>query len=198
MTNRQRHIKTIRKHRKYVREMCFKMGIPWLGLIHDLSKYSHKEMSIAKYANGTRSPHAIARDELGYSPSWLHHYHKNKHHWQYWLDMEDWPNKVIPIKMPYKYVIEMFCDFVGAGKAYSQDKWTEDTPWDYWMKACEGKRLMHEESEYLIKKLLWNLKEMKMERFLDWYKSTSKKYLKPHYANGDLKEYEMSLPLQGE
>lgn len=194
MTNKSRHLKTIRKHRKYVRQMCFKMGIPWLGLIHDLSKYSHAEMTIAKYADGTRSPHAIARDELGYSPSWLHHYHKNKHHWQYWLDMEDWPDKVIPIKMPYKYVIEMFCDFVGAGKAYSQDKWTEDTPWDYWMKACEGKRLMHEESEYLIKKLLWNLKEMKMEKFLNWYKDY-KKYLIHLYDRGTLKSYEMSLPL---
>ena len=181
MNNKKRHLKTIRAHRKYVRQMCFKMGIPWLGLVHDISKYSCKEMSIAKYADGTRSPHAIARDELGYSPSWMNHYHKNKHHWQYWLDIEDWPDKVIAVRMPYKYVIEMFCDFVGAGKAYSQEKWTEDAPWDYWMKACEGKRLMHKESEYLLKKLLWNLKEMKLEKFLKWYKSIKNNYLKFYY-----------------
>ena len=114
---RKRHLQTIRKHRKCVRQACFKMGIPWQGLVHDLSKYSRAEMSITKYATGKKSPHAVARDELGYSPSWMYHYHRNKHHWQYWLDMEDWPDKVVPVKMPYKYVIEMFCDFIGAGKA---------------------------------------------------------------------------------
>lgn len=188
MSKLLKHLKTVRIHRKYVRRACFKMGIPWQGLIHDLSKYSLKELSIAKYYIGTRSPHAVARDEIGYSPSWLNHYHKNKHHWQYYLDIEDWPDKVIPIKMPYKYVIEMFCDFIGAGKAYSakSGNWTTDTPWDYWEKACEGKRLMHRESEYLLKKLLWRLKEEgDEEAFYKWYKK-SKSYLKRAYESGNL------------
>lgn len=80
-----KHLKTIRIHRKYVRKICFKMGIPWQGLVHDLSKYSPTELSICKYWTGTKSPHAVCRSVLGYSPSWTHHYHKNKHHWQYWL-----------------------------------------------------------------------------------------------------------------
>ena len=188
-----KHLRTIRKHRKYVRQMCFKMGIPWRGLVHDLSKYSLKELGIAKYYVGTRSPHAECRDTIGYSPSWMHHYHKNKHHWQYWLDMEDWPNKVIPVKMPYKYVIEMFCDMVGASKAYNPDKWDESMPWDYWVKACAGKRLMHKESEYLLKKLLWCLKESGMERFLEWYKDKKSSYLKPLYRDGILKAYDTLL-----
>lgn len=188
MTNFQKlraHLKTIRTHRKYVRKMCFKMGIPWRGLVHDLSKYSLKELSIAKYYTGTRSPHAVCRDKIGYSPSWNHHYHRNKHHWQYWLDMEDWPDRVVPIKMPYKYVVEMFCDFVGAGKAYSKEKWSCNSPWDYWEKSCEGKRLMHKDSEYLIKKLLWNLKEMGEKEFLRWFKD-NKKFIKNAYDTNTL------------
>jgi hypothetical protein len=174
------HLKTVRKHRRYVRQMCFKMGIPWRGIVHDLSKYSLKELSICKYYGGIKSPHALCRDELGYSPSWIYHYHKNKHHWQFWLDIEDWPNKVYPIKMPYKYVIEMFCDFIGAGKAYNPGKWNESMPWDYYEKACKGKRLMHKSSEYLLTKLLWILKEKGLDIFLDWYKKT-KKWLKDQY-----------------
>ena len=188
-----KHLKTIRKHRKYVRQMCFKMGIPWRGIVHDLSKYSLKELSIAKYYSGTRSPHAECRDILGYSPSWMYHYHRQKHHWQYWLDMEDWPNKATPVKIPYKYVIEMFCDFVGAGKAYNQEKWTKDAPWDYWVKACDGKRLMHPESEYLIKKLLWSLKELGMDEFIRWYRENKKNYLKALYDHDLLKSYDLNL-----
>ena len=161
------------------------MGLFWQGLTHDLSKYSIKELSIAKYYNGSKSPHAACRDELGYSPSWLYHYHRQKHHWQYWLDIEDWPDAVKPIKMPYKYVIEMFCDFIGAGKAYNKGKWNEDMPWDYYEKACKGKRLMHHESEYLLVKLLWNLKEQKSKAFFKWYKR-AKKYLKEMYDSGKI------------
>ena len=79
-----KHLKIIHTHRKYVRQMCFKMGLYWQGLVHDLSKYSPVELSIYKYYNGKRSPHQECREILGYSPSWIHHYHKNKHHYQYW------------------------------------------------------------------------------------------------------------------
>ena len=180
MTNLQKHLRTIRKHRKYVRQMCFKMGLFWQGLTHDLSKYSLKELSIAKYYTGTKSPHAVCRDELGYSPSWQYHYHRNKHHWQYWLDIEDWPDKVAAVKMPYKYVIEMFCDFVGAGKAYNNTKWNEHMPLDYYEKACRGKRLMHSDSEKLLVELLVALDGKGMDEFLKWYKS-EKKILKLTY-----------------
>lgn len=186
MSNLIKHLKTVHNHRKYVRQTCFKMGLIWQGLTHDLSKYSLTELRIAKYYSGKRSPHAECRDMTGYSPSWMHHYHKNKHHWQFWLDMEDWPDKVIPVKMPYKYVVEMFCDFVGAGKAYTpKGEWTQDMPWNYYEKACKGTRLMHPESEYLFVKLLWNMKEMGPEVFFTWYNST-KRYLKQMYENSTL------------
>ena len=47
-----KHLKTIRTHRKYVRKACFKMGLFWQGLTHDLSKYSITEMKICKYYTG--------------------------------------------------------------------------------------------------------------------------------------------------
>lgn len=182
MKNLFKHLKTVRKHRKYVRHACFKMGIPLQGLLHDLSKYSLKELSICKYYGGTKSPHALCRDELGYSPSWIYHYHKNKHHWQWWLDIEDWPDKIYAIKMPYKYVIEMFCDFIGAGKAYEKTKWTVHAPLNYWNKACEGKRLMHKESERLLLDLLKKLDSCENEKeFYRFYKKR-KKWLKTEYG----------------
>lgn len=82
---RDLHIKTIVTHISIVKDLCYKMGIPELGEAHDLSKINLDEFEIYKYANGKRSPHDNARDELGYSPSWIHHKARNPHHWEYWL-----------------------------------------------------------------------------------------------------------------
>lgn len=183
-----KHLKTIHIHRKFVRQMCFKMGIPWQGFVHDISKYSLQELGISKYYAGTRSPHAVCREQKGFSPSWMHHYHCNRHHWEYWLDIVDWPNAVQAAKMPYKYVIEMFCDMVGAGKAYQGVKWTCKSPWEYYLKACEGKRLMHQSSEYLVKQLFIKMDALGEKGFYVWYKNISKK-LKEDYKD-DFKRIE--------
>lgn len=178
-----KHLKTIRAHRKYVRKMCWKVGLFWQGLKHDLSKYSITELKMCKYWTGKGSPHQACREAIGYSPSWIHHYHKNKHHFQYWWD-ED--GKIIPIKMPYKYVIESFCDMVGASKAYGGKSWKEEDVWNYWKNRCVGKRIMNKESQYLLELLLWNYKELGEKKFIEWYKSR-KKSLKEDYENNRLK-----------
>lgn len=161
-----KHLKTIIKHRHTVMKWCFKMKIPWRGLMHDLSKFTWKELSIYKYYNGTRSPHDDARDILGYSPSWLYHKTRNKHHWEYWLDNET--KEFIGIKIPYKYMIEMFCDFVGAGKVYMKDKWTPSAPLEYHLK-CKQNRIFHEESLNFLEYLMHHLEEMGEEKFIKWY-----------------------------
>jgi len=203
MTDKEKkelHTKTITEHIKYVREMCYLMGISKLGKEHDLSKFSPDEFEIYKYADGKRSPHDNARAELGVSPSWIYHKANNPHHWEYFCDYnEAKPNgdgtfTIVCrcVKMPYDRIIEMFCDFVGAGKAYNKEAWSTKTPWDYWMKNCEGKRAMHPESEYLIKKLLWNLHENTLENFINWYNS-SKDYLYHSYIANTLSQ---ELPIE--
>lgn len=178
-----KHLKVIRTHRKYVRKACFKMGIPIQGLLHDLSKYSLKELSIYKYYTGKGSPHQEARNQLGYSPSWIYHFHRNKHHQQFWLE-DDENHNWKPIKIPYRYVIEILCDYIGAGKAYNNVLWTTKEPRLWWEKKCEGKCLMHEESIYLLKKLLYHLEALEDENnFYKWYRA-SKKYLKENYEKG--------------
>lgn len=182
MSKLLKHLKLIRTHRKHVIKACFKMGIPLQGLLHDLSKYSLAELKIAKYYTGTLSPHDQARKELGYSPCWCHHRNRNKHHSEYWVDSFEKNNAV---KMPYKYVIEMFCDFIAAGKAYEKENWTVRTPWNYWVNKCQS-RVLDFETEYLFEKLLWNLAESESEK--DFYKSYNriKKYLKENYDKGTL------------
>ena len=179
MRNLIKHLKLVYKHRKYVRKACFKMGLFWQGLTHDLSKYSLTELSICKYYTGKGSPHQVARETIGYSPSWIHHYHTNKHHFQYWWD-EDEEGTIIPMKMPYKYLVESFCDMLGASKAYNPKEWKPQMLLDYWEKTCIGERIMHERSTKFIDNLIRQLVLSGEENFFKWYK-TNKDFLEKTY-----------------
>ena len=82
-----KHFRTITKHRHKVIAHCFKAGLGFRGLFHDLSKYSPAEfIPGAKYYAGTRSPNITERELYGYSSAWLHHKGRNKHHFEYWTD----------------------------------------------------------------------------------------------------------------
>ena len=175
MKNLIKHLKIIHTHRKYVRKACFKAGLFWQGLTHDLSKYSITEMLICKYYSGKRSPHQNAREILGYSPSWIHHYHTNKHHFQYWWD-EDEEGKIIPMKMPFKYVIESFCDMLGASKTYNPDDWAPDLLLCYWVEKCKGKRIMHEKSVALLDELIHKMADLDEEDFWRYFEAHKKFY----------------------
>ena len=177
-----KHLKTVRTHRKYVRKACFKMGLYWQGLTHDLSKYSLPELKICQYYTGKGSPHQVAREELGYSPSWIQHYHTNKHHFQYWWD-EDEEGKIIPMKMPYKYIMESFCDMLGASKAYNSDRWAPEMLLAYWENKCKGKRIQHKESEAFLDYLIMMLVCLEEDDFFMWYKD-SRAELKAKYEKG--------------
>ena len=80
-----KHFKTITKHKLLVMEGCFKVGLYWQGITHDLSKYSPTEFLVgARYFQGTRSPNAAEREAKGYSEAWMHHKGRNRHHYEYW------------------------------------------------------------------------------------------------------------------
>lgn len=154
-----KHLHTVNKHRFLVMKHCFKMGLIWQGLVHDLSKYSPTEFFRGvKYYQGTRSPNDYERELNGLSVAWIHHKGRNKHHFEYWndLDMKDHVYK--SVKMPIKYVKEMFCDRVAASKTYLLDKYTDSAAYDYFV-SKNAKALMHPETAALIYKWLKLLKD---------------------------------------
>ena len=154
-----KHFKTITKHRHVVIKHCFKAGILWQGLRHDLSKYSPAEfMPGAKYYVGFRSPNEGERERNGHSLAWIHHKGRNKHHFEYWTDYNTKSKVVEPVKMPMKYVAEMFCDRVAAGKIYNGDKYTDQSPLEYFLRA-KGRRVIHPETSDLLESLLTELAE---------------------------------------
>ena len=114
-----RHLKTVQRHRRLVRQHCFRLGLYWQGLTHDLSKFSPVEFwAGVKYFQGDRSPNDAQRRDKGYSASWMHHKGRNRHHFEYWTDYGVSGEGIIGVEMPKKYVAEMFCDRLAASKVY--------------------------------------------------------------------------------
>lgn len=156
-----KHFCTITYHKYLVMKGCFAVGLYRQGLLHDLSKYSWTEFRVgAKYYQGTRSPNNAEKEDIGYSSSWLHHKGRNKHHLEYWLDYGFPPDKRITgMKMPVKYVVEMFMDRIAACKVYMKETGYHDgCPLEYYEK---GKPIMilHPESQALIETMLHMLAE---------------------------------------
>lgn len=135
------HFKTIGEHRKLVRQGCFAVGLYYQGLTHDLSKYMPSEFMVgARYYQGFRSPNNAEREATGYSAAWLHHKGRNKHHYEYWLDYSSENGKgIVPVRMPDRYLVEMFMDRIAASKTYNKGKYSDDMPLKYYQKGCPEK-----------------------------------------------------------
>ena len=154
-----RHFSTITRHRHVVMKHCFKAGIPVQGLLHDLSKYMPSEFIYGvRYYKGNRSPNEGEREDYGYSKAWMHHKGRNKHHFEYWTDYNLEIHKVAPVKMPLKYVIEMFCDRVAASKIYLKDTYSQTNPFEYF-DGGRHKRSIHPETSAFLEKLLVMLRD---------------------------------------
>lgn len=158
------HFKTICKHKAAVFLHCRKCGIWWQGITHDLSKFSPTEFfTSAKYFQGDRSPIEAEKEAIGYSNAWLHHKGHNKHHWEYWCDFEK--NGVpFPHRIPYKYIVEMICDWIGAGQVYDLDEWSTETPWNYYWGVRQD-RHFHEDTEEFIVKFLKIIRDEGLDAF---------------------------------
>ena len=108
--------------------------------------------------HGHRSPLAICKETEGYSKAWLHHKGRNKHHFEYWIDYNLETKRNEPVKMPYNYVVEMFCDRVAASKIYNGKNYTQTDPLAYFEKR-KPHRSIHIETRNEIEKLLRMLAE---------------------------------------
>ena len=144
------HLRTITKHRHLVIKHCFKAGIGFQGLFHDLSKYSPAEFFAGvKYYQGNRSPNEKEREEKGYSTAWLHHKGRNRHHFEYWNDLNPKTKLYEPVKMPLKYVKEMFCDRLAASKTYKGKDYNNHESLEYFRRG-NARAKMHPETADLL------------------------------------------------
>ena len=151
------HWKTITHHKNMVRAGCFKVGLYRQGVMHDWSKYTPTEFLVGcKYYQGNMSPNNAERADKGYSTAWLHHKGRNKHHLEYWIDYsasDKGHGGMTGMKMPLKYVVEMFIDRISASKNYQKENYTDRSALTYYEKG-KGHYMMHKDTEAMLVYLL--------------------------------------------
>ena len=148
------HFKTISKHRWLVMLGCFRVGLYRQGLTHDLSKFSPTEFwTGARYYQGNRSPNAAEREDKGCSEAWMHHKGRNRHHYEYWTDMNRQTKRYEPVPMPRRYLAEMVMDRRAACMTYQGKAYRDDSALRYYERGPE-KDLMHPETSRQLRFLL--------------------------------------------
>lgn len=77
---------------------------------HDQSKWEKEEYdAYDAYFYGGRKTKEVKKT---FNYAWLHHIHNNPHHWQYWVLINDDPEDgTVALDIPYRYAIEMICDW---------------------------------------------------------------------------------------
>ncbi len=129
------------RHKWFVFLECCKLGVPWLGIIHDWTKFLPSEFLpyARKYHGGEYlSANSCWRSKAGFTgrtkesvnvasaAAYLHHYTLNKHHLEHW--------SLRP--MPTRYRLEMMADWVAVSKTYG-------VPAREWYLSIKGKSAMH-------------------------------------------------------
>ena len=142
------HTRNIITHKWWVFYYACKLGIPFRGFMHDWSKFSPIEFfEGVKYYQGSSNPIPACKEANGYSLAWQHHKGHNPHHYEYWIDNVD--NGGTPIKIPYKYVLEMIADYLAAGKTYQGKNFSFKSEYEWW-KSQRQLRNMHEDTKMLL------------------------------------------------
>ena len=100
-----------------------------INFAHDASKSERDEYeAYDAYFYGKNRSYQVVQD---YNRAWLFHIHRNPHHWQYWVLINDDPNEgEILLDMPMEYIIEMICDWWSfswkTGNLYEIFNWYEE------------------------------------------------------------------------
>jgi hypothetical protein len=89
----------------------------WRALVHDASKFSRAEWGpyVAMFYGPPTTDGDVKRErQAAFNYAWLHHQHRNPHHWQHWVLRED-SGKVLVLLPERMFADEMLADWLGAG-----------------------------------------------------------------------------------
>lgn len=159
-----RYLWYIIRHKWYVMIECFKVGLFWRGITHDLSKLWPSELfpymnwfsdqtmlDLRKKDLKDLSDSEIdlfKNREREFDQAWLRHQHRNDHHWQHWiLHFDNRTTKVL--EMPLDCAIEMMCDWIGAGMAITGKR----EAWE-WYQKNKDRMTLHPLTRALVEKVL--------------------------------------------
>lgn len=139
----------------------------WRLIIHDWSKFSSAEWSPyvenfycpldpsigrGEGQTGVELVEDLKRDrQERFNRAWLHHQHRNPHHWQHWVLRED-DGDTVALQMPCDLAREMLADWMGAGRAITGE-------WEVasWYEKNRDKIILHPDTRQFIEILMNSL-----------------------------------------
>lgn len=156
MTIRQQwsYFKYVIRHKWFVLVAMKRIkGSLWRALVHDLSKCRPSEWKA--YVTTFYAPDGSGhyKESLDFSYAWNFHQKRNPHHWQFWLLKPDGAGNATALPMPYKYVLEMVADWMGAGKAKT-GKWNDVHDW---YEKEKDSIVLHHFTKIAVEVILWRL-----------------------------------------
>src|SRR3990167_5569537 len=155
-----KYLRYVLRHKWFFFVECFKRGMFWRGLMHDMSKFYPSEfIPYARFFYGDwydweeikyKSPTCPWRwTKRQFDIAWLKHQHRNPNHWQYWLLQND-EDGFEKIQMPVKFVEEMICDWKGAGAAQGKKGDTKN-----WYEKHKDKMVLHDLTRELVDRMVY-------------------------------------------
>lgn len=130
----------------YEHQICF---------AHDASKSELDEYDpYDRYFYGGNRSYKVVQE---FRHAWLKHIHRNPHHWQHWVLINDEPGEgEIILDMPFVYILEMICDWWAfswnSGDLFEIFKWYDQRK--AYMKLSDNTRATVEHILGLIREKL--------------------------------------------
>jgi hypothetical protein len=157
-----KYLSYVLRHKWFVLVECWRVGLYWRGLVHDLSKFTWLEFTAyADFFYGAKDAAKKAkRDATGYYKptdtgdarfdfAWLQHQKRNDHHWQWWIcPQDDGGFKLFEMSLPAR--IEMVCDWRGAGRAQGKVDVNGEPEIVLWYKTNKDKMLLAPETRHWV------------------------------------------------
>lgn len=145
-----KYLSYVLRHKWFVFRAGLKTGAPlWRLIIHDYSKFSPAEWNAYVTSFYSGKPREETKDI--FQRGWLHHLHKNPHHWLHWVLLnEDGTRSAF--EMPRPIVREMVADWMGAGRAITGH-------WDIkeWYAKNNDNMLLHPMTRLYVEHMLTSL-----------------------------------------
>jgi len=160
-----RYLWYVLRHKWYCFLECCKLGMPLVGITHDLSKFrpsewfgyvekfygdkekqNRRQFDLASDYGGLHEmiPWGLLPDDQ-FKLAWLHHQRRNPHHWQYWVYRKD-EGEVFPVPMPRRYLKEMVADWRAMGRTFDGAA--------AWYEKNRDKILLREEDRAVVEEMI--------------------------------------------
>lgn len=163
-----KYFKFLLRHKYLVLRECWKVGLYWQGITHDLSKFLPDEfIPNAKYLFADRF--ALSDDERkkideDHWQAAIIHQNRNKHHWQYWFGF-DHQGETMVLEMPEKCLKEMICDWTANSIIHGGDTSPAD-----WFVFYNKKMVLHPATKKWIQnEINRREKELKLQNHKEFW-----------------------------